>query len=194
MDGNSSDWPRSLSARIGAAIRAAREQQHVSALRLSELTRALGAPVHRNALAKLEAGERDITLPELVAIAAALGTVPTALAVPVIAPGVEVLPGVDAPAATPPVEVLPGRSMPAVAALGWFTGRGPDNPAGVTRHPTAVWELERALELIDADRRLAAHRALFANESDPAVVEQHRGLIDTLQNRRDELAAALGGA
>lgn len=57
-----------------------------------------------------------------------------------------------------------------------------------------MWELERALELIDADRRLAAHRALFANESDPAVVEQHRGLIDTLQNRRDELAAALGGA
>lgn len=199
MDGNSSDWPRALSARIGAAIRTTREQQHISALKLSERTRALGYPVHRNAIAKMEDGDRDITVPELVAIAAALNTVPLALAMPVVVPGAEIIPAtddhpaVDDPASAPPVEVLPGRSMPPAAAIGWFTGRGPSNPAGVERNPAATWGLDRAMELIDTERRLDAHRQLFQQESDPAAVEQHRALISTLQARRDELASALGG-
>jgi transcriptional regulator with XRE-family HTH domain len=199
MDGNSSDWPRPLSARIGAAIRSTREQQHISALKLSERTRALGYPVHRNAIAKMEDGDRDITVPELVAIAAALNTVPLALAMPVFVPGAEVIPAGDDhpavhnPASAPAVEILPGITMVPAAAIGWFSGRGPSNPAGTERNPATTWELDRVMELIDIDRRLDAHRRLYGSESDPAAVEQHRALIATLQARRDELADALGG-
>lgn len=198
MDDASTDWPRALSTRIGAAIRSTREQQNVSASKLAELTRSLGYPIHRVALGRMEEGERDVTIAELVVIAAALNTVPTALAIPVFAPGAEVIPAtdttpaVDAPASAPDVEVLPGRPMPPSAAVGWFTGLSTSNPAGIERVPAATWALDQVLELISADERLRTYRQMPPPGGDSAAVDAHRALIAGLQEWRDGIAGSLG--
>lgn len=94
---------------IGAAVRSARERRGLKVSPLAEKTKELGAPVHRVALPKIESGERDITVGELVAIAAALGVPPISLLFP------DVL---------AEVEILPDHRMDGLSALGWFIGVG----------------------------------------------------------------------
>ncbi|MBN7402838.1 helix-turn-helix transcriptional regulator [Mycobacteroides abscessus subsp. abscessus] len=98
---------------IGKAIEAARKKAGLSAVQLSASCAEYGTPVHRVAISKIETGDRDVTLPELVAIAAALETPPLALLFP------DVL---------VPIQLFPGLEVVGTEALGWFSGLGTDSP------------------------------------------------------------------
>lgn len=140
-----SDWPDSLNAEIGANIRAAREAKKMSVSRLAARTVDLGYGLHRIAvITRVEAGERAITVPELIAIAAALDTAPLALVVP------------ERP--NDSIEVLPGVTMNGAAAVGWFTGTTSATPAGVIRDPSTTAKLELVMQLNQIDETLDIQR------------------------------------
>lgn len=188
MADNLDDWPAELSHRIGAAIHDAREAQNVSAVRLAARTAELGYPIHRVAISKLESGERAITVPELITLAAALNTVPLAL----------LLPGtVDET-----IEILPGNEMPGAAAIGWLTGSTSATPAGVTRDRSATSRLELTMRLNEVDEHLDIQRRnLFQVESSLQTftmreelkehqqerVSQTRKLVKSLEEQRDSI-------
>ncbi|OYN82964.1 helix-turn-helix domain-containing protein [Mycolicibacterium sphagni] len=85
------DW---LGRGLGQSIKRATKAAGSSYVKVSERTRELGVPIHRTALGKIEKGERDVTVRELVAIAAALDTSPLALLFPDALADVEIFPGV----------------------------------------------------------------------------------------------------
>jgi hypothetical protein len=68
------DWPIKLMKQLGEAIADARRTRELSAVKVSELTEALGVPIHRVAISRIEKGEQAVTVPELVALATALQT------------------------------------------------------------------------------------------------------------------------
>lgn len=78
-------------------------------MKLAARTGDLGYPIHRTAIAKIESGERVVTIPELFVLSAALSVPPLALIFP------NVLASID---------VLPGRRMRGLSAMGWFIGWG----------------------------------------------------------------------
>ncbi|MBE5506951.1 helix-turn-helix domain-containing protein [Mycobacteroides abscessus] len=98
---------------IGKAIEAARKKAGLSAVQLSAACADYGTPIHRVAISKIETGDRDLTLPELISIAAALETPPLALLFP------DVL---------MPMQLFPGQEVVGTEALGWFSGLGTDMP------------------------------------------------------------------
>jgi transcriptional regulator with XRE-family HTH domain len=185
-------WPRELSSRIGAAIRRTRDAQNISALKLAARTGELGYPIHRVAISKLESGERDITVPELVILAAALNTVPLALLLP--------------DTADPTVEILPSNEMTGAAAIGWFTGTTSATPAGVTRDPSATSRLALTMSLNEVEERLALQRhSLLQAEGGPRVLQMSdelkalaeesahraRAMVESLEKQRDSILHAL---
>jgi hypothetical protein len=132
--------------------------------------------VHRVSLPKLERGERDITITELVGLAAALNMPPIALLFPDI---------------LAEVEVLPDKQMNGLAAFGWFIGAGhtvgliwdesysPDGvqTSGAMRIP---------LELLRIEASLAQQRhSLLQSERGPEVLS----MPDALRDRAKEDAA-----
>jgi transcriptional regulator with XRE-family HTH domain len=188
MDDNGQEWPAELSRRIGAAIRATRDAQNISAVRLAARTADLGYSIHRVAISKLESGERSITVPELITLAAALNTVPLALLLPST---------VDET-----IEILPGDEMPGAAAIGWFTGTTSATPAGVTRDRAATSRLELTMKLNEVDEHLAIQRHnLFQAESSlqtftmpdalknrqQETVDHSRELVKSLEGQRDSI-------
>jgi transcriptional regulator with XRE-family HTH domain len=144
MGDSATGWPAELSRRIGAAIRDTRAAQDVSAVKLAARTAELGYPVHRVAISKLEAGERSITVPELVILAAALNTVPLAFLLP------------DAEDAA--VEILPGNEMTGAEMIGWFTGTTKATPVGIVRDQLATSRLELTMRLNEVNQALAIQR------------------------------------
>ena len=179
MDDSSAGWPAELSRRIGAAIRAARKAENVSAVQLAARTAELHYPIHRVAISKLESGERDITVPELVILAAALNTVPLAF----------LLPG----AADAAVEILPGKQMTGAEVIGWFTGTTRATPAGVTRERSSTARLELTMTLNEVQQHLAIQRdslmqAELAMDTMPDELREHQreGI-----NRARQLVASL---
>lgn len=69
---DSQGWPKEVAARVGEAVRSAREERGISYVRLAEATERIGAPVHRVAIPRIEKGEQGVTLPELIALGVAL--------------------------------------------------------------------------------------------------------------------------
>jgi transcriptional regulator with XRE-family HTH domain len=188
MADNLDDWPAELSRRIGAALYAARDAKDMSAVKLATRTAELGFPIHRVAISKLESGERPITVPELITLAAALDTVPLALLLPTTT---------DAT-----IEILPGSEMTGAAAIGWFTGTTSATPAGVTRDRSATSRLELTMRLNEVDEHLDIQRRnLFQVESSLQTftmreelkehqqerVSQTRELVKSLEGQRDSI-------
>lgn len=183
---------------VGGAIRRARERAGLRVTPLAERTKDLGASVHRVSLPKLERGERDITITELVGLAAALKMPPIALLFP------DVLAD---------VEVLPDRRMDGLAAFGWFIGAGRSVgliwdesyvPAGVDTSGA----MRIPLELLAIDAALAQQRhSLLQSERGPEVLsmpnalreqskadaERTREAIRILEDQRDRLIEAYRG-
>lgn len=111
MPVNQDSWDARLARAVGQNVRQLRQVREtpLSALALSERTTALGHPVHRSVIAKLENGERaSVTLADLFVLARALNVPPFALITPLTTPEL--------------VEVLPGKFMTAWDAIGWFNG------------------------------------------------------------------------
>ena len=69
---DTTDWPAELMTRLGEAIADVRKSRGMSAVRLAEAMEEIGVPVHRVAIARMEAGKQVITVPELMALGAAL--------------------------------------------------------------------------------------------------------------------------
>ena len=161
----------------------------MSAVKLATRTAELGYPVHRVAISKLESGERAITVPELVILAAALDTVPLALLL-----------------CDETVEILPDNKMTGAAAVGWFTGTTSATPAGVTHDRSTTSRLDLTMRLNEVDELLDVQRHnLFQAESGPraltmpAALKAHmeesaqraRELIESLERQRGSILHAL---
>jgi len=183
-------WPQ----QIGAAIRAGRQLLGMRFAPLADKTRDLGRPVHRVALGKLENGERDISVMELVGIAASLGVSPLSLLFPDV---------------TSDVEVLPGHVIPGTDALGWFLGIGETGPDGarpirIPTRPSSILAIrlveverdlriqqrnisrhERAIELAEAGSIEMDGPALRTMESEN--LNHARRQVELLQGERDRL-------
>jgi transcriptional regulator with XRE-family HTH domain len=129
---------------MGAAIKAAREAQSLSAVKLAARTEDLGCPIHRVGITKIEAGERALTVPELLVIAAALGTTPLAL--------------IFASPINESIEVLPGKYQSTVAALGWFTGTSGETPNGVARDDHSARRAQLLLRINEIDTLIENQR------------------------------------
>jgi hypothetical protein len=139
---------------------------------------------------KLESGERDITVPELVILAAALNTVPLAFPLP------------DTTDAT--IQILPGKQMTGAEVIGWFTGTTSATPVGVMRRRSATSRLELTMRLNEVNQHLAIQRenliqAESALEGGPFTVydelQEHqwervkrtRQLVDSLLAQQDSI-------
>jgi transcriptional regulator with XRE-family HTH domain len=174
MSDSHQEWPRVLSARIGAAIRDTRDTQNISAVKLAARTAELGYPIHRVAISKLESGERDITVPELVILAAALNTVPLAL----------LLPGT----ADEEIAILPDSAMTGAAAIGWFTGTTSSTPDGVTRDRSATSRLDLTMRLNEVNEHLETQeRNLLNTELSLETFEMADGLREHQRDRLTHL-------
>ena len=161
----------------------------MSAVKLATRTAELGYPVHRVAISKLESGERAITVPELVILAAALDTVPLALLL-----------------CDETVEILPDNKMTGAAAVGWFTGTTSATPAGVTHDRSTTSRLDLTMRLNEVDELLDVQRHnLFQAESGPRALtmpdalkahmeesaQRARELIESLERQRGSILHAL---
>ncbi|WP_147377082.1 helix-turn-helix domain-containing protein [Mycobacteroides abscessus] len=155
----STDWR----VQIGQGVRRAREARNMKWATVADRTKELGAPIHRVALKQLEEGQRDVSVPELVGIAAALRVSPLRLLFPNVLED---------------VEPLPGMEMPGTDALDWFTGQGPgpdSDHLGVLgfgddamRFASRIAEIDRGLA--SARRNLAlSERALELKTSQEAL-------------------------
>jgi len=192
MGDNPSGWPIELTRRIGTAISDARTAQNMSVVKLAARTTELGYSIHRVAISKLESGERAITVPELVILAAALNTVPLALLLP--------------RASDDKIEILPSNEMPGPAAIGWFTGTTGATPDGVTRDGSMTSRLALTMSLNEVEERLGWQRhSLLQAEHGPKVLQMPEGLkaqmdvtaqraremIESLEKERDSIIHAL---
>lgn len=167
----------------------------VSAVKLSELVGDLGVPIHRVALAKIENGDRDVTVQELVAIAVALDVSPMRLIFLNI---------------FRMVQITPELKMDGIAALAWFIGTGdvaPGNPPKIMPFGTPVDEvMYYAVRIAEVDRSLrqVQRKMLRSNNIDDssepessmstrmkravrAQAEASRQQIELLERERDEL-------
>ena len=112
----SDDWAAEQARRIGTEVKRLRADR--SAQWVSERTEALGYRVPRAKIAELETGRRDfVTTAELVILAAALDTTPTALLYPP--------PYNDAAG---DVDVIPGLQASRFWAAQWLAGNTPNPP------------------------------------------------------------------
>lgn len=175
------DWP---GKGLGQAVKHATKAAGSSYVKLSERTRELGVSIHRTALGKIEKGERDLTVRELVVIAAALDISPLALVFPNVLADIEVLPGVTAAG---------------IDVFGWWTGVG-----GPTRSVRGLFAkddgLRIASQLADVENALRLHRlnlqrfereySLFERDSDREGIERSRERVDLLESERDRLVDA----
>lgn len=98
-------------ATVAANILRLRKARGVSTYKLSDKLKSAGRPIAPSAIAKIERGERQVTVDELMAIAASLGVSPSAL----------LLPPTDDPGSK--VEITGVGSVAADEAWDWVDGR-----------------------------------------------------------------------
>lgn len=107
-------WAERLATIVGQQVSRYRRElvPRLSAQDLADRTAALGHEVKRSVIANLESGRRGtVTLADVLALAAALGVPPAALAFP--------------HDATAELELLPDHAVEPIVALDWFTGQRP---------------------------------------------------------------------
>ncbi|MFI7632435.1 helix-turn-helix domain-containing protein [Microbispora rosea] len=103
------DWAARMAADVGRRIGKIRRQQQMTAQALSDQCAALGLPMDRSVIAKLERGLRQsITVPELLVIAQALDVPPLRLMLPI--------------GESQDTELLPGLVTDTAWAAKWITG------------------------------------------------------------------------
>ncbi len=106
---HSQDWPSQVSRTIAQEVRRHRTEQGMSAQQLADECEKRGAPMARTVISNIENGRRgNVTVAEVIILAAALGVPPAALVFPV--------------GYADRVEHLPGESAAPLAALDWWNG------------------------------------------------------------------------
>lgn len=182
-------WP--LSAAAAEQINRIRKRAGLNREQLAEKCQGWGAPASLSAaaIANIETGRpgpdgqrrRDLTVEELVILAAALGVPPILLLVPV---GVREL-----------IEVLPGRVMSAWDAIEWFTGEAPlatwqgeGQGAVVSGADFTAWETGAAP--VDYYRQQAALFRRRAATSARGDEQELRGIDEQLADLRRTMRRA----
>lgn len=180
MGDKQTDWPAQLTQQVAAAIWATRTARGMSILRLANRTEELGCPVNRIAITRMESGDRMVTVSELIALAAALGTTPMALLFANAEAQVEILPGIDVTGAD---------------AAGWFTGAGTslldliadlndiDQQLDIQRRN--LFQVQSGLEKLDMPDGLKDHQR--------QRIEHIEELIKSLEQQRESIVRDLNG-
>jgi transcriptional regulator with XRE-family HTH domain len=96
---------------LAREIRRRRDERRLTAQQLADRVVAAGGKLSRQAISKIENGERGVAVEELLLLAKALGTPPALLLFPL---GRE-----------QETEILPGQAVPTWDAVKWFTGFQP---------------------------------------------------------------------
>ncbi|RIR68651.1 helix-turn-helix domain-containing protein [Mycobacteroides abscessus] len=143
IDQSAKDWQEERSKQFGQAVAKRRGALGLTAVQLSERTKALGYPMTRSTIARIEGNHRagKVDLAEIVTLAAALDTAPTLLLFPNLVDG--------------RVRPLPDRTVTSMDALSWFYGNGWAYPQEVELH-----------EPLDEETRTTRNDAYY-NATDP---------------------------
>ncbi|MFI6910076.1 helix-turn-helix domain-containing protein [Nonomuraea sp. NPDC050394] len=164
------DWSVAYTRTVAGNIRAHRERRRMSVQALADRCTALGYPLERTNLNKLESGGRaSMSVAELLVLARALDTPPMLLLVPLHDEPVEILPGVEAPAAE---------------AAAWLDGTAPAPDADDTE---AGEERRDALRLLRDHHRAVEE---WTSRSRAARTAGTRAADDQDPNRREWREAA----
>lgn len=200
------DWSSRIAARVGRQVAHFRAHpvtgdKRMSAQALADRCAALGLPLDRAVIAKLEKGLRQtITVGEVLVLAQALGVAPLLLVFPV---GQEEF-----------TEVLPGREVPTWHAAKWFAG---DEVLVSGRHEeTGVWltdaasaeawnsggalpiSMYRELDRLADERTTAANEAAAARRAaeaagTPQERDAHLGRAESEERRVREIETRMRG-
>jgi transcriptional regulator with XRE-family HTH domain len=140
------EWADQVAQRVGAGIRKRRTEMGLSAAKLAERTAAIGYPISRSTIAKMEANARGgkIEVPELLALANVLEMPPVALL------------WWDAPDAR--AHILPRLDMTSGDGFSWTAGEGVLSYGGSDETGDADTQVVRVRSL---RRLLAARHVLF---------------------------------
>ena len=141
------NWDEGSTQRIGGVVRQLRTGRGWSAKALADRTTEIGHSVGRATISELETGKRrNVSVAELVALAAALDVPPVALLYPDLPDG--------------EVEVLPGFDVSHIEAVQWFSGEA------VLRQDSRDFDTDRrreaGVEQVQASRRLNQLRHALA--------------------------------
>lgn len=151
---------------VAQEVRAWRNRRNLTAQELADKVTELGGSMSRQAISKLENGDRKITLDELGVLAQALGVPPVLLVIPL--------------GKTSTVELYPGSGpVDAWKALTWWTGEFPfKQPRGML-FPSVLRFFREHQELVKT--------VLFNRETDTGLAE---GWTERLQELRKNMRRA----
>jgi transcriptional regulator with XRE-family HTH domain len=181
-------WELELSGRVGTAIQARRKALKMTAQQLAERTKALGYPVSRVAISKIEgnlrAGKLDVA--ELLVLAAALEIPPALLLFPTFPDG--------------SVEVLPEHDENVLRAREWMSGDAhlavkieADGISGrLTRPNPGVAVVAAVARLADLDARIANFRQEEWHSS-PEAAESTRRMLEIYEEQLAWAKANING-
>lgn len=170
-----------VSTTIATELRRIRQERGMSAQKLADRCGELGAPIPRTVLSNLENGRRgNVTVAELLVLAAALDVPPATLVFPV--------------GRTEEVEVLPNNSVHPLSAIQWLSG-GPEGSGSedvpiyrYRRHAKRAAELEASLGQLSWLKRSASERELQNAKMRSLVVSEQ---LDRMMEQRNELTARM---
>ncbi|MFJ3100409.1 helix-turn-helix domain-containing protein [Streptomyces sp. NPDC086835] len=132
------DWATRFSKTIAQELRRHRTARGMSAQQVSDACEGLGADMPRTVISNIENGRRgNVSMAEVVILAAALGVPPTVLAFPV---------GYEAE-----VEYLPGKTATPLEAADWWNGEKADEEWALTllrRHRRLESQIRRLYKQI----------------------------------------------
>ena len=186
---SAADWERTAAARIGEAIKGLRNDQGMSAQKLSERLADLGLDISRASISALENGRRPVSVTEVMLFARALNTSPIAL----------IFPGLDYGET---IEALPAVQRTQRDAVAWFCATNPymADPA-LTDDPklyhsnTALLDLSRQQAELRVQLAITTSEIAIANSDDvnqiKALTMLREGAVKTLAEVESRLRTEL---
>lgn len=147
-------WTGRLAAQFGLRLKAARTNrvEPLSAAMLARRCQELGGTITRDRIAAIEIGRREVSVADLLVLAAALGVSPAWLVAPAGSYDHEI------------TEVLPGVEVSTARAYGWISGRRSLNPWA----PSDDWERTTTrAELVVEHEALIRYWVIWAEDGSP---------------------------
>ncbi len=175
------EWPASVSQTIAREVRRHRTERGISAQQLADECARLGHPaLQRTVISNIENGRRrDVSVADVLVLAAALEVAPAALIFPA---------GYVAE-----VEYLPGQSAAPLEATDWFGGQGgaEDSALALARRHRDLERRVRGVYRRIWEQGIAEQRYGVELEDAEAEAgrEMARELTDQLQELREEMTA-----
>lgn len=160
---------------VARSIRYHRERLHLSARQLADRIAGLGGSISRQAISKIELGERDVRINELMLIARALRMTPLLLLFPVGTQNDSI----------PAAVAVAGETLDMWPAAQWFTGEGYPAEA-VAEHWSVPLYLYRKHERRLEELANATVGGLFVpGKKDEAAEARDQAELDIIQVRAE---------